>query len=153
MEQDFNKIIEEMQRQALEELRQQYSETVIDHWMHPRNSGAMTNPDGRARITGPCQDTMEIHVRVHDNTITSASFQTDGCGATIASASMAVELATGKSIQNARAISQEAILSALGGLPVENEHCALLAADTLRAAIDDYLKTKNEPWKRAYRRD
>lgn len=94
---------------------------------------------------------MEIFLRVQNGRIVKASFLTDGCTTSIASASMAVELATGKDVQDARRISKEDILKALDGLPKESEHCALLASNTLRAAVADYLKTAREPWKKLYR--
>ena len=134
------------------EMRKVYSETAIEHAMNPRNMGNMDNTDGFARTTGPCGDTMEIWLKVRNNIITEATFMTDGCGTSIASGSMVTEIARGKSVGEVRKISQQDILNALGGLPEESEHCALLAANTLKAAIKDYLAFKNEPWKRAYKR-
>ena len=134
------------------EMRKVYSETVIDHSMNPRNVGDMEDADGFAKVTGPCGDTMEIWLRVKNNSITKAAFMTDGCGTTIAAGSMITEMAKGKSVSQAHKTSQQDVLSALGGLPEESQHCALLAANTLREAIKDYLVFKNEPWKRAYKR-
>ena len=134
------------------EMREVYSETVVDHATNPRNLGDMDSPDGFARITGPCGDTMEIWFRVTDNTIAAINFRTDGCGTTLAAGSMVTELVRAKTIIQALQINQQNILDALGGLPDESKHCALLAANTLKAAIRDYLALKNEPWKRAYRR-
>jgi nitrogen fixation NifU-like protein len=111
----------------------------------------MEKPDGHARIKGPCGDTMEIFIRVKDDTIVKASFMTDGCITSIVSGSMAVELATGRKIQQVIGISQQEILEGLGGLPEESEHCALLASNTLQAAIQDHLRTRSSPWKRLYR--
>ena len=129
-----------------------YSQTVIDHAMNPRNAGNTEAADGYASVTGPCGDTMDIWLKVKDDTIVKATFMTDGCGTTIAAGSMVTELAKGKSISQALRISQEDVLSALEGLPEESEHCALLAANTMKAAVKDYLAFKNEPWKRAYKR-
>jgi len=134
------------------EMRKVYSETAIEHAMNPRNVGNMDNADGFARITGPCGDTMEIWLKVRNYIVTEATFMTDGCGTSIASGSMVTEIAKGKSVGEVRKISQQDVLNALGGLPEESEHCALLAANTLRAAVKDYLAFKNEPWKRAYKR-
>ena len=119
--------------------------------MQPRNLGEMTEADGHARITGPCGDTMAIWLRVCDKTITAASFVTYGCGATVACGSMAAELASGKTLAAAMSIGQQTILDAFGGLPEANEHCALLAANTLKAAVQDCLNSQKEPWKRSYR--
>ncbi|NQT30882.1 MAG: iron-sulfur cluster assembly scaffold protein [Deltaproteobacteria bacterium] len=127
-----------------------YSEAAIEHSMNPKNLGELEDADGFARVIGPCGDTMEIWLKVKNGTIAQATFLTDGCGTSIASGSMTTELAKGKSIAEARKISQENVLNALGGLPEESEHCALLASNTLKEAIKDYLAMKKEPWKKAY---
>jgi len=137
---------------AVADARKIYSETVIDHAMHPRNLGTMQNFDGFARITGPCGDTMEAWLKVDNETITDINFMTDGCGTSIASGSMMTELAKGRSITVAIRISQQDVLEALQGLPEESQHCALLAANTLKAAIRDCIAMQKEPWKKAYRK-
>ena len=134
------------------EMRTIYSEAVIEHSMNPRNLGELEDADGFARVTGPCGDTMSIGLKVNGNTIISASFMTDGCGTTIATGSMVTEMAKGKTLSEAKKTTQRDVLGALGGLPQESEHCALLAANTLKAAIRDYTAMKREPWKRAYRK-
>lgn len=134
------------------EMNKVYSQTVIDHAMNPRNVGNMNTADGSASVTGPCSDTMDIWLNVKDDTIIKATFMTDGCGATIAAASMITELVKGKSVSQALRIGQDDVLCALDGLPEESKHCALLAANTLKAAVKDYLTLKKEPWKRTYRR-
>jgi len=128
-----------------------YTETVIDHAQNPRNLGQIPDADGSASVVGSCGDTMEICIRVRNDKILNATFFTDGCGTTIAAGSMVTELAKGKNVSDAFKITQQDVLNALGGLPEESQHCALLASDTLRAAIRDYLAFKNQPWKRAYR--
>jgi nitrogen fixation NifU-like protein len=143
--------LDDLQALAMAEARKIYSETVIDHAMNPRNLGAMPDADGFARVTGPCNDTMEVWLKVNNNTITGINFMTDGCGTSIASGSMITELAKGKTISEATKVSQQDVLKALGGLPEESQHCALLAANALKAAIRDYLAMQREPWKKAYR--
>jgi nitrogen fixation NifU-like protein len=143
---------EELQELILGDARKVYSETTIDHSMNPRNVGILEDADSFARVTGPCGDTMEIWLKVMDGIIVQATFYTDGCGTTIASGSMVTETAKGKSITEAQKIGQQAVLDALGGLPEESQHCALLAANTLKEAIGDYLVMKKEPWKKAYRK-
>lgn len=143
---------DELQELIIADMRKVYSETVIDHFMNPRNLGDMENADGFAKVTGSCGDTMEIWLKVKNGAIANATFMTDGCGTSIASGSMITEIAKGKSIGEGWKISQQDVLNALGGLPKESEHCALLAADTLNEAIRDYLAMKKEPWKRAYRK-
>jgi len=134
------------------EMRKVYSETVIDHAMNPRNVGNMETTDGYASVTGPCGDTMEIWLKVRNDIIAETTFMTDGCGTAIAAGSMVTELAKGKPIIQTNKISQQDVLDALGGLPEESQHCALLAANTLKEAAKDYLTFRNEPWKRAYNR-
>jgi len=143
---------DELQELIIADMRKVYSETVIDHFMNPRNLGDMENADGFAKVTGSCGDTTEIWLKVKNGTIADATFMTDGCGASIASGSMVTEIAKGETITEAGKISQQDVLSALGGLPEESEHCALLAANTLKEAMRDYIAMKKEPWKRAYRK-
>jgi len=152
MAEKFDDPFKELEQSIMEDMKKCYSEKTIDHFLNPRNLGEIPAPDGYGRITGPCGDTMEIYLKIRDGRVMNASFWTDGCGPSIASGSMVTELATGKSILEARTITQQNILDALGGLPEESLHCALLAANTLKEAIKDYLACKNEPWKRVYRR-
>jgi nitrogen fixation NifU-like protein len=135
-----------------QEMRKIYSETVIEHGMNPRNLGEIDEADGFSKVTGSCGDIMSIWLKVNNDTIVDASFMTDGCGTSIASGSMVTEMAKGKSVSEAQKTTQQDILDALGGLPEESEHCALLAANTLKEAIKDYVAMKREPWKRAYRK-
>ena len=148
MTSEFN----ELQELISAEMRKFYSQTTIDHAMNPRNLGDTEDADGFARVTGSCGDALEIGLRVRNGTIAQATFMTGGCGTSIAAGSMVTELAKGRTIPEARRISQQDVLDALGGLPEESEHCALLAANTLKEAIRDYLAMKKEPWKRAYRK-
>ena len=135
-----------------QEMRKIYSEAVIEHSMDPRNVGDLEDADGFARVTGSCGDTMSIWLKVKNGAISDASFMTDGCGTTIAAGSMLTEMAKGKSISQAQKINQQDVLNALGGLPEESQHCALLAADTLKAALRDHMAMKREPWRRTYRK-
>ncbi|MCG7844391.1 MAG: iron-sulfur cluster assembly scaffold protein [Methanomassiliicoccales archaeon] len=128
---------DDLQELVLKEARKDYSETTIDYFMNPRNLGPMKEADGSGKVTGPCGDTMNIWIKVKDGVIDKASFTTDGCGTSIAAASMVTVLATGKTLEEASGIGQNDVLSALGGLPTENEHCAALASRALRAAIKD----------------
>ncbi len=143
---------DELQELIKAEMRKIYSETAIDHSMNPRNVGNIDNADGLAKVTGSCGDTMEIWLKVNNNTIANATFMTDGCGTSIAAGSMVTELAKGKSVGEVWKIRPQDVLNALGGLPKESEHCALLAANTLKEALKDYLAMKKEPWKKAYRK-
>jgi nitrogen fixation NifU-like protein len=143
---------EEFEELIKQEMRKIYSETAIEHGMNPRHLGDMEDADGFAKVRGSCGDTMSIWLKVKDGAISDVSFLTDGCGTSIASGSMVTELAKGEKLAKARKISQEDVLNGLGGLPEESQHCALLAANTLKEAIKDYLAMKREPWKKAYRK-
>ena len=134
-----------------DDLRQWYSDTVIDHVFNPKNLKEMPDANGFGEVDGSCGDTMRVWVKVKDGVIADISFTTNGCGATIASGSMVTELAKGKSFSEAMALNQHDVLDALGGLPEDNEHCARLAVSTLKAALNDYIALQKEPWKKAYR--
>ncbi len=127
-------------------MREKYSEAAFEHGMNPRNLGEIEDANGFGRIIGPCGDTMSIWLKIENDGIADAGFLTDGCGTSLASGSMVTELALGKSLEEAHKISQQDVLDALGGLPEEGEHCALLAANTLKEAIKDYReRRKNNP--------
>jgi len=143
---------EEIEELVRAEMRKVYSEITIEHAMNPRNLGRIEDADGFGKVTGPCGDMMEIWLKVRNGVVTEATFLTDGCGTTIASGSMITELAKGKSIPEAQRIRQQDVLDALGGLPEESVHCALLAANTMKAAVKDHFTLRGEPWKKAYRK-
>jgi nitrogen fixation NifU-like protein len=149
---EFQKIVDELQEEIIEDAREIYSETVIDHAMNPRNAGNIANADGYGKVKGSCGDTMELWLSVKNVVITNATFMTDGCGTSIAAGSMVTEMARGKNITEAIKITRQDILTELGGLPEESEHCALLASNTLKQAILDYMALQREPWKKAYRK-
>ncbi len=148
----MDKAIEEIQASIIEEARKVYSEKVIERWLHPTYMGEVEDPQGSGKVKGPCGDTMHIFLRIENGKISDARFLTDGCATTIAAGCMACELAIGKTYKEALKISREVILEELGGLPEESTHCALLASNTLREALTDYLASKNEPWRRLYKK-
>jgi len=152
MSDDFDKAIEEMQASIIEDARKVYSEKVIKRWLNPKYMGEMESPQGYGKVTGPCGDTVKIFLRIENDRINDARFITDGCATTIAANSMACELAIGKTSKEAFKITKEVILEQLGGLPQESAHCALLASNTLRTALTDYLSSRNEPWRRLYKK-
>ena len=152
-EADLEKFARQLQEQIMEQIRKIYSEAVIDHWQNPRNLSKMENPDGYAKVKGSCGDTMEMFIRMKDERIVECTFQTDGCGTTIACGSIASEVAQNKTFtQGLALISTDEILKRLGGLPESDVHCAQLASETLRRALADYLYQKKTPWKKHYRR-
>lgn len=118
----------------------QMSPKVRDRAESPRNYGPLAKWDGHARITGPCGDTMEFWVQIEGSRLAQVGFTTTGCGTSRAAGSMATELVIGKPPGDAEKIEQADILAALGGLPKDSEHCALLASNTLKAAIRDFQR-------------
>ncbi|HNZ47530.1 MAG TPA: iron-sulfur cluster assembly scaffold protein [Candidatus Hydrogenedentes bacterium] len=119
-------------------MEENYSAKALERFRNPRNYDELQEPDGYARITGPCGDTMEFWAQVDDGIVSAASFTTTGCGPSRACGSMATELAEGRPVAEAKEISQQDILNALGGMPEAHRHCALLASNTLRAALENY---------------
>jgi nitrogen fixation NifU-like protein len=113
--------------------------TARRHAEAPHNRGPLDAFNGHAKITGPCGDTMEFWLQTDQDIIKKVSFITTGCDPSLAAGSMTTCLAEGKTIEEAKAITQKDILDALDGLPEDHQHCALLAANTLAAACDDYL--------------
>jgi nitrogen fixation NifU-like protein len=122
-----------------------YSEKVMDHFMNPRNVGVLEDADGVGRAGNPvCGDIMEMSVKIREDVITDIRFRTFGCGAAIATSSMATELIEGKTIDEALEVTNRAIAEALGGLPPVKMHCSVLAAEALRATLADYYTRQGE---------
>jgi nitrogen fixation NifU-like protein len=123
----------------------EYSERVIEHFQNPRNVGTIEDADGVGKMGSPvCGDLMEIYIKVDNSHITDIKFRTFGCGAAIASGSMASEMIKGKTLAEAEALTDEDVAGALGGLPEKKMHCSNLAASTLHKAIEDYCNKHNE---------
>ena len=117
----------------------EYSDLVMEHFLNPRNVGTIENADGVGREGNPvCGDLMEMYIKVDDGRITDIKFRTFGCGAAIATSSIATEIVKGKSLDEAEALTNKAIAEALGGLPPVKMHCSVLAADALKRAIENY---------------
>ncbi len=124
----------------MSDLWSQYSEKVIEHFRNPRKVGDMENPDGVGRAGSPvCGDTMELYIKVKDGIIVDAKFKTFGCGAAIASGSMATEMMKGKTVQEVLSVTNKAVAEAIGDLPPAKVHCSVLAEDAIRSAVKDYL--------------
>ena len=122
-----------------------YSEKVIDHFTNPRNVGVVEDADGVGTVGNPvCGDMMEMSVKIEGETITDVKFRTFGCGAAIATSSMATELIKGSTIDEALQLSNQAIAQALDGLPPVKMHCSVLAADALKMALADYYRKHGE---------
>ena len=120
-----------------------YSKKVMEHFENPRNVGEIENADGIGEAGNPtCGDMMRITIRVADDRISECKFKTLGCGAAIATSSITTEMAVGKTLDEAGAITRQQVADALDGLPPEKMHCSNLAADALKAAVDDYYKRR-----------
>ncbi|MCX8130693.1 MAG: Fe-S cluster assembly scaffold protein NifU [Clostridia bacterium] len=120
-----------------------YSEKVMDHFMNPRNVGEIENADGVGQVgNAKCGDIMKMYLKIEDNIIKDAKFKTFGCGAAVATSSMATELVVGKTVEEALQITNKAVAEALDGLPPAKMHCSNLAEEAIRSAIEDY-KRKN----------
>lgn len=118
-----------------------YSEKVMDHFMNPRNVGEIDNADGVGEVgNAKCGDIMKIYLKIEDDIIKDVKFKTFGCGAAVATSSMATELIIGKSIDEALKVTNKAVAEALDGLPPVKMHCSVLAEEAIKSAIEDYLK-------------
>ena len=122
-----------------------YNETVMEHFMNPRNMGDIKDADGVGEVgAAACGDIMKISLRIKDGKIEDARFKTFGCGSAIASSSMATELIKGRTIDEAMNFSNQEVVDALGGLPPVKIHCSVLAEEALKAALEDYVKKHPE---------
>lgn len=125
-----------------------YNDTVMDHFMNPRNVGELENPDGTGTYGSPvCGDMMQIQIQVENDVITDAKFKTFGCGSAIASSSMATSMIIGKTIDEALEISNKQIIEELGGLPAVKVHCSVLADHAIKSAIYDYAEKNGKTYK------
>ena len=121
-----------------------YSEKVMDHFMHPRNVGEIENASGVGTVgNAKCGDIMKVYLQIEDGIIKDAKFKTFGCGAAVATSSMATELVIGKTIEEALKITNKSVAEALDGLPPVKMHCSLLAEESLHAALWDYAQKNN----------
>ena len=116
-----------------------YSEAVMDHFMNPRTVGVIEDADGVGEVgNAKCGDIMKIYLKIENNIIVDVKFETFGCGSAIASSSMATEMIKGKSIQDALALTNQAVCEALDGLPAAKVHCSVLAEEAIKSALKDY---------------
>ena len=123
-----------------------YSEKVRDHFANPRNVGKIDDADGVGEVgNAVCGDIMKIYLKIDNDTITDVKFNTFGCGAAIATSSMATELIKGKSIDDALQLTNKAVIEALDGLPAVKIHCSVLAEEAVKAALSDYYTRKGLP--------
>ncbi len=120
-----------------------YSEKVMDHFANPRNVGEIENANAVGEVgNAKCGDIMKIYMDIQDDIIKDVKFKTFGCGAAIATSSMATEMVKGKTVEEALALTNKAVMEALDGLPTEKVHCSVLAEEAIRSAIEDYNKRR-----------
>ncbi|CDF02748.1 MAG: Fe-S cluster assembly scaffold protein NifU [Ruminococcus sp.] len=118
-----------------------YSDKVFDHFSNPRNVGEIENADGVGEVgNAKCGDIMKMYIKVDNGIISDVKFKTFGCGAAVATSSMATELIKGKSIDDALKLTNKAVVEALDGLPPVKLHCSVLAEQAIKAALSDYYK-------------
>ena len=123
-----------------------YSAKVMEHFSNPHNVGEIKDADGVGEVGNPkCGDIMRMYIKVDNDVITDVKFMTFGCGAAIATSSMATEMVKGKSIDEALQLTNKAVAEALDGLPPVKMHCSLLAEQALKEALEDYFKKNNLP--------
>ena len=116
-----------------------YTETVMDHFMHPRNVGEIADADGVGEVgNAKCGDIMKMYLKIQDNKIEDVKFETFGCGSAIASSSIATEMIKGRTLEDALALTNQAVAEALDGLPAIKMHCSVLAEEAIKAAVKDY---------------
>ncbi len=118
-----------------------YSEKAMDHFMNPRNVGEIDGADGVGEVGNPaCGDMMRLYLKIEEGRVLDAKFRTFGCGAAIASSSMLTEMIKGKTVDEARAITNQQVAAALDGLPAVKIHCSVMAEQAVKSALDDYVK-------------
>lgn len=123
-----------------------YSETVMDHFRHPRNVGVIENADGVGEVgNAKCGDIMKIYLKIENDTISDVKFETFGCASAIASSSMATELIKGKPVSEAMTLTNQAVAEALEGLPAHKLHCSVLAEEAIQTALEDYAQRSGTP--------
>lgn len=122
-----------------------YTEKVMDHFSCPRNVGEIENADGVGEVgNAHCGDIMKIYLKIEDDIIVDVKFKTFGCGAAIATSSIATEMIKGKSVDEALKLTNKAVVEALEGLPPQKLHCSVLAEEAVKSAIEDYQKKHNK---------
>lgn len=127
----------------------QYSEKVMDHFTNPRNVGMIENADGIGEVGNlQCGDIMKMYLKIEEGIIMDAKFKTFGCGAAVATSSMATELIKGRTIEEALEVTNKAVAEALDGLPPIKMHCSVLAEEVIEAAIDDYKERNGLPFEK-----
>lgn len=124
-------------------MSQMYNDKVMEHFTNPQNVGEIENPDGTGQVgSAACGDIMKMDIKVENDVITDVRFKTYGCGAAVASSSVATEMIKGRTLEEAKKFTNKELLDAIGGLPAAKIHCSILAEEALMAALSDYESKK-----------
>lgn len=136
---DFDDFVNDLQNRIFDEAKEAYGEKGFQRWRNPLYNGRMASPDGYARVTGKCGDTMEIYLKFENNRVKDASYVTDGCASSAICGSFAAQLSIGKDPDELAEITGESVIKKIGRLPEEDRHCASLAAETVQEALSNYM--------------
>ncbi len=142
MNDPFDDFVEQLQDEIDQETLQTFGEVAYQRWKNPLYMQVIPTPDGHARETGSCGDSIEIYLKLENGRVCDAGFQTDGCGPSAVCGSYAAQMAIGKTPLEIAEVKGEDILAELGGLPSEHEHCAYLAVAALQSAVEDYMSRR-----------
>jgi len=136
---NLDDFIDNLQAEIFEDAKQALGERGLQRWRNPKFNGKMEDPDGYAKVTGECGDTMEFFLKFENNRVSNASYSTNGCASSNVSGSFAAELTIGKDPDEIADITEENVLNSIGRLPKEDRHCASLAARTIQEALTHYM--------------
>ena len=142
MSDEIEDFVQDLKEQIFEETKEAYGEIAFQRWLNPLFVGPIKDPDGYACLRGVCGDTMEFFLKFEDDRVLEASFQTAGCGSSTVCGSFAAEMAIGKKPDEIQKVTGETVIHRLGSIPKDDEHLAFLAVETLRNALNDYLRKK-----------
>ncbi|WP_462324828.1 iron-sulfur cluster assembly scaffold protein [Desulfoplanes sp.] len=144
MSDTLDAFLDDLQNRVFEDTRENMGEEVYKRWRTPIRLEKMNNPSATAALTGSCGDTITIYLDIEKDVVKKARFETTGCGSSQVSGEVACEYAENKTVEQAGMLDGKDVLETLGGLPEENEHCAYLAAETLREAVHKYLEKEKK---------
>lgn len=136
---NLDDFVNNLQEQIFDEAKEALGEKGFHRWRHPRYNGKLSSPDAHARLRGKCGDTMEIYLKFEHDKVKEASYVTDGCASSAICGSFAAEMAIGKDPDELTTITGDLVLETIGRLPLDDRHCADLAAETLQAALSSYM--------------
>lgn len=141
-EKEFEDYVDGLQAKVFEEARQAYGEKGFDRWRNPKYHGRLEDPDGQARVTGGCGDTIEMTLRIEEGRVVDGAFMTTGCASSGLCGSFAVELAIGRGVESVFDLEGQDVLDSIGTFPEDDSHCAFLAVETLQEAVNTYMVKK-----------